>query len=186
MTLENPYGVMKAGLGDEEAIFSTLCRLHEENGMWPMNPEKVRNEIILSTRGGSIGSIIGLIKGKTGTIEGIVWLLLSDTWYTDWVSFNERLLYVVPEFRRSTHAKRLVQFAKWCSDQVTDKLPKGPGQQDEIPLLIGINTFKALEPKMRLYQRQFQQIGALFSYRLVPTTLGPYNQRHIEPPSKHN
>ncbi len=186
MTLENPFGVIKAGPGDEAAIFECLCGLHEENGMWPMNPEKVRQEIDFATKGGSVPSIIGLIRSKTGVIEGIVWLLLSDAWYSDWVSFNERLLYVVPEFRRSTHAKRLVQFAKWCSDQVTDKLPKEEGQQLEIPLLIGIHTFKALEPKMRLYQRQFQQIGALFSYRLVPTTLGPYNQRHVEPLSKHN
>ena len=185
MTIENPFGVVKAGPQDEEAIFACLSKLHAENGMWPMNPDKVRKEIAFATQGGAAPSIIGLIKGPKG-IEGIVWLLMSDDWYTDWVRFNERLLYVLPEHRRSTHAKRLVQFAKWCSDEVSAKLPKEPGQQDEIPLLIGINTFKALESKMRLYQRNFQQVGALFSYRLVPMDLEPYNQRHVAPHTKHN
>ena len=52
MTLDNPYGVIKAGPGDEEAIFECLCRLHEENGMWPMNPDKVKQEIEFATKGG--------------------------------------------------------------------------------------------------------------------------------------
>ena len=175
---ENPFGVVRATPDDEDAIYRVLCRLHGENGMWPMNPEKVLRELRMTTRA-EVPSIIGLIKGDKGVIEGIVWLVMSDDWYTDWVRFNERLLYVPPEHRQSAHAKRLVQFAKWCADEVTAKLPKDPGQQQEIPLLIGINTFKQLEPKMRLYQRNFQQIGALFSYRLVPMELEPYNQRHV-------
>lgn len=176
--MDNPFNVVKATREDEDAIFAVLCRLHEENGMWPMNSEKVRREIENATRAGSEPAIIGLIKSPSGEIEGMVWLLLQDSWYSDWVSFCERLLFVIPEFRRTTHAKRLVQFAKWCSDAMTERLPKQDGQQMEVPLIIGIQTFKALEAKMRLYQRQFSQIGATFMHRMVPTTA--FNQRHIE------
>lgn len=176
--MDNPFGVTKATQADEAAIFSVLCRLHEENGMWPMNPAKVHGAIQEATRGQS-PAIIGLIKNEAGEIEGIVWILLQDAWYSDWVSFCERLLYVVPEHRRSTHAKRLAQFAKWCSDAMSEKLPKAEGQQQEIPLIISIMTLKALEQKMRLYQRQFHQIGAMFMHRLVPNTA--FNQRRIEP-----
>lgn len=179
MTKENPFGVVRATAADEDAIFSALCALHEENGMWPMNPIRVKEEIQKATRGSSRPAIIGLIKGKDGTIEGMVWLLLTDSWYSDWVSWCERLLFVMPEHRRSTHAKRLVQFAKWCSDIMSEQLINANGEQKEIPLIIGIQTFKALEPKMRLYQRQFKQIGATFMHRLVP--LNAFNQRHIEP-----
>lgn len=177
---ENPFGVVRATQADEDAIFEVLCALHEENGMWPMNPVRVREEICKATRGSARPAIIGLIKGETGAIEGLVWLLLTDSWYSDWVSWCERLLFVVPEHRRSTHAKRLVQFAKWCSDAMSEQLRKdGGGEQKEIPLIIGIQTFKALEPKMRLYQRQFSQIGATFMHRMVPKSA--FNQRRIEP-----
>ena len=177
--MDNPFGVVKATQQDEEAIFDTLTRLHEENGMWPMNPERVRSEISNATRGGPSVAIIGLIKSDAGEIEGLVWLLLNDSWYSDYLTWCERLLFVMPEHRRSTHAKRLVQFAKWCSDALSEKLPKEEGQQHEIPLIIGIQTFKALEAKMRLYQRQFTQVGATFMHRSIPKDA--YNQRRIEP-----
>lgn len=178
--MDNPFGVVRATQEDEVAIFECLTRLHNENGMWPMNPAKVQAEIQVATRGGKAVAMIGLIKGKTGAIEGLVWLLLSDSWYSDYYVWSERLLFVMPEFRRSTHAKHLVQFAKWCSDAMSENLPKGEGEQKEIPLIIGIQTFKALMPKMRLYQRQFKQIGATFMHGLAsPDT---FNQRTLEPP----
>lgn len=177
--MDNPFGVVRATPADEQAIFETLEKLHSENGMWPMNHDKVMAAIRVATRGGMPAAIIGLIKGKDGEIEGMIWLILQDSWYSDYLSWNERLLFVVPEHRRSSHAKNLVQFAKWCSDTMSDNLPKQPGQQTEIPLIIGILTFKALEPKMRLYQRQFKQVGATFMHRLVPPEAR--NQRHVEP-----
>lgn len=178
--MDNPFGVIRATRADEDAIFECLTKLHGENGMWPMNNDKVWAQIKVATRAEGNGfQIIGLIKGDTGNIEGLIWLLLTDSWYSDFISFNERLLFVVPECRRSTHAKQLVQFAKWCSDRMSDTLSKDEGQQQEIPLIIGIQTFKALEQKMRLYQRQFKQVGATFMHRMVPADA--FNQRHIEP-----
>jgi len=178
--MDNPFGVVRATPADEQAIYDCLVKLHQENGFYPMNHDKVKDAIMRATRGGTPAAIIGLIKSPKGEIEALIWLILSDAiWYSDYLSWNERLLFVMPEHRRSTHAKRLVQFAKWCSDAMSDSLPKEPGQQTEIPLIIGIHTFKALEAKMRLYQRQFQQIGATFMHRLVPPDA--YNQRHVEP-----
>lgn len=176
---ENPSGVVRAVPADEIHIFETLKRLHEENGMWPMNEKLVQEEIMKATRGSKTEpAVIGLLRGEKGDIQGMVWLLLVSPWYSDWYYWSERLLYVVPEHRRSTHAKRLIAFAKWCADSMTEGVKNADGEQKEIPLLIGIQTFKSLEPKMRLYQRSFNQVGALFQYRLVPQTT--FNQRHVE------
>lgn len=174
--MDNPFGVVRATPAHDEAIFKVLKGLHSENGMWPMNEEKVRLEIYRTTAGIQTG-VIGLILSDTGEIEGLVWLMLQDSWYSDWYSWNERLLYVVPEHRRSTHAKRLAQFAKWCSDAMSEQIKNLGEAQTEIPLIIGIMTFKALEPKMRLYQRQFKQIGATFMHRAVPPDA--YNQKRV-------
>ena len=175
----NPGDILKATQGDEDAIFAVLCRLHEENGLWPMNEKKVRGEIEKATRGDKIQpSIIGLIRGADKGIEGIVWLMLDTPWYGDWYYWSERLVYVVPEHRRSTHVKRLLTFAKWCADQMSAGIADAGEPQKEVPLMIGIQTFKALEPKMRLYQRTFKQVGAQFQYRLVPTT--SFNQKRVE------
>ena len=176
---ENPFGVIRATPEHEDAIFRVLCSLHDENAVCPMVPEKVKQEIECATRGSKDEpAIIGLILGEDKSIEGIVWLTLQPLWYSDWYFLVERLLFVVPEHRRSTHAKRLAQFAKWCSDTMSANLNGPEGSQKEIPLIIGIMTFKSLEPKMRLYQRQFKQIGATFMHRMVPPTT--FNQRHVE------
>lgn len=182
MTDENPSGIIKAGPGDEREIFDVLTRLHEENGMWPMNPMLVEAEIMKATRGSKTEpAVIGLLRGgEKKEIEGMVWLLLVSPWYSDWYYWMERLLFVLPEHRRSTHAKRLIAFAKWCADTMTDGVKDAGGAQTEVPLMIGIQTFKSLEPKMRLYQRSFNQVGALFQYRLVPKAT--FNQRKVESP----
>lgn len=177
--MDNPHGVIRATPEYDEAIFKVLCRLHEENGMWPMNEEKVRLTIYNATHGSPTQPmIIGLILGEDKSIEGLVWLVLTDSWYTDFYCWMEKLLYVTPEHRRSTHAKRLVEFAKWCSDTTSERLKDGDGPQKEIPLVIGIMTYKSLLPKMRLYQRQFKQTGAMFMHRMVPDDA--FNQKRIE------
>lgn len=184
----NPFGVELATPSDEAEIFAVLQRLHTENGMWPMNAEKVRGEISNATRRNpGQPSVIGLLRDRPDSaIEGMVWLMLTDGWYTDWVHWNERLLYVIPECRRSTHSKRLAGFAKWISDVMTEQWQRAqrgkvqaPDAQPEVPLIIGIMTDHNLEAKMRLYQRQFSQIGAIFMHRLVPRT--SYNQKRVIP-----
>lgn len=165
---ENPFGVRKALPSDEGRLLAHLTLLHSENGLAPMNEEKVRDEIRRATE--TRGGIIGVIDGPNG-IEGSVGLVLSQFWYSTSWHLEERWVYVHSDFRRTTHAKRLLMFAKWCKEEMT------AAAGEEINLFIGILTKRQLEPKMRLYQRQFQQVGALFACGPVPEDT--FNQRRV-------
>ena len=178
--MNNPYNVTLASVGDAEQIFAILSNLHEENGIFRLSPEKVRGEILKAVNyDRTAPMLIGLIKDEKGKIEGIAWLALVSDWYTDDFFWGERLIYVVPECRRSTHAKRLIGFAKWVSDQMCEELGKFDDlKQPKVPLIIGIMTQKNLESKMRLYQRQIPQMGATFIYNWE-LDKGFFNQRHL-------
>lgn len=170
--MKNPFGVKRATQEDEEPLFAFLCSLHDENGMAPMSEPKVRAMIERGTR--NQGGIIGLIEGPKG-IEASVGLILGCWWYTDKYHLEEMWTYVHPNYRKNnctgdSHAKRLIEFAKWCSDEMS----RSAGER--IPLLMGILTKKRLEPKMRLYQRQSSQAGALFAW---PPLEGAFNQRRL-------
>lgn len=164
--MDNPMKVRKAQPSDEAKLYAHLMGLHEENGLAPVSEAKVLEEIRRATE--TRGGIIGLIDGDNG-IEASIGLTLSSFWYTDDFHLQERWVYVTPPYRRLDHAKRLLVFGKW----VKDEMSKAAGI--EIPLFLGILTRKKLEGKMRLYQRQFPQVGALFAYGPVPE--GSFNQR---------
>ena len=102
-----------------------LCRdLHEENGIFELNEDKVR--IMLHKAFKREGGILGAI-GPSGSIEGLIYMLVSTFWYSDSPHLEELFLYVSPPFRGKTrNAIELIQFAKWCSEQ------------SGFPLLIGI------------------------------------------------
>lgn len=166
--MENTFGVRRALPVDEQRVYDHLMILHSENGLAPVDENKVWTEIRQATHGD--GGIIGLIEGPKG-IEGSIGLKLSSFWYTSQIHWEERWVYVCADYRRTTHAKRLIGFAKWCADEMT----KHAGVP--VNLYVGIMTFKALEPKMRLYQRSFQQIGALFIHGEKPDDA--FNQRNV-------
>lgn len=163
-------GVRAARAEDEEAIYNLLLLLHAENGLFSVDENKSRQMIRYGTE--AKGGFIGVIEGPNG-IEGCVVLILTTFWYTTDFHLEELCLFVHPDKRRTTHAKRLVEFAKWTSRRLTE-LSGMP-----VPLLIGILTTHKLEPKMRLYQRQVRQIGATFQYGFdLPDS---FNQRRIGP-----
>lgn len=168
--MNNSFGVRKAVPADEQRIFDHLMVLHGENGLAPVSEKKVRVEIARATR--TQGNIIGLIDGpEGGGIEASIGMKLATFWYTDKFHWEELWIFVHPQFRRSTHAKRLIGFAKWCRDEMS----RAAGE--DVNLFVGILTLKALEPKLRLYQRNFPQVGALFAYGPVPNET--FNQRHL-------
>lgn len=158
-------GVRAARPGDENDILQLALMLHKENGMMKLDSEKVMG-IIKRATSGEDGYIIGVIDGPEG-LEGAVCLVIAAMYYTAENHLEELWNFVHPAHRRTTHAKRLIEWSKWCADQLS------------VPLLIGIVTRDRLVPKMRLYQRQLPQIGALFLHGKVPSD--QFNQRNIDP-----
>lgn len=139
-----------ANRGDEEEIIA-LCRmLHEENGLFSMDEEKVRRDIGEALDGEN--GIVGVI-GEPQELHAFTYLRLGQFWYTsDW-SLEERFVFVHPDHRQSKNLQALIAFDK----QMSDKL--------RVPLVIGILSTKRTEAKVRAYQRYLPSVGAFFFYR---------------------
>lgn len=119
--------------------------------MFSMNETKV--QAMLDKAFNQQGAIIGAL-GPTGAIEGAIFMLISNFWYSNDWHLEELFSYVRPEHRRSTNAKELINFGKRCSDELG------------IPLVIGVISNDRTRAKVGLYQRQLADpVGAFFVHR---------------------
>ena len=143
------YTVRLASPQDEEKILDLLMLMHEENGLFEMDHEAVRDMVqkVLNRENG----IIGVIDGGN-EIEAAVCLVIDKLWYAKNWCLNDVFNFVAPKYRRSTRAKALISFAKDYSDQVG------------IPLMMGIVSNVRTEAKIKLLERQMRKAGAFFIY----------------------
>lgn len=134
---------------DEAGIFHLCKLLHGENGLFPMDDELVEETIKNGIT--QNGGIIGLI-GPPDALEGIIYLSISHFWYSRKPHLEELFNFVHPDFRRSDHAKALIDFAKSCTS-------------GNIRLVIGVVSNERTEAKVRLYERRLgKPAGAFFVY----------------------
>jgi len=143
------FEVSIANSTDEDVIFDYLKIMHEENAVFHIDEEKVRNFIKMATD--RKNGVIGIIKGDDG-LEGMICLVVDQLWYSHEWFLNEVFNFVHPEHRKSTRAKSLLAFAKNISDEM------------ELPLLVGVVSNYRTEAKVKLYERQFPKAGAFFMY----------------------
>lgn len=149
--------VRTAGPDDESAVLDLCWKLHEENGIFRLDREKVRALIHAALNPSEAPwltpGIIGLI-GPKSDLQGIIFLMVSTVWYAsdDDRYIEEVLNYVPPEHRRTTHAKELITFAKSCAESLG------------LPLLIGVQSTHRMEAKARLYRRQLPKLGEFFMF----------------------
>lgn len=144
---------------DELNDVMAMCKaLHRENGQFPLNEEKLRErmEAAVNRKWGMVGVI-----GHHHKIEALIFMTIAQFWYTDENHLEELFSYVSPQHRKTTHAKRLVEWAKETADTLGMKL------------LIGIISTIKTEAKVRLYRRQLgAPIGAYFLYGFNRQTAG--------------
>jgi hypothetical protein len=133
------------GRNEEENVMQLCRQLHEENGLFTMDDNKVRGMLsqAFDRKGGILAGV-----GAPGKLEGLLYLLLSSFWYTNDNHWEELFLYVVPEHRKSRNAVELLRFAKWCTDQT------------DYPLFIGVLSNASTERKELLYKRQLHVTDA--------------------------
>lgn len=146
-----PSRVRLATAADKEEVMKLCRQLHGENGLMPMNEEKLSTqlEIALQKKGGFLGII-----GAPGKLEGVIFLIVSTYWYSNHPHLEELFLYVVPDCRRMKVAEQLMEFAKWCSDE------------SGLPLIIGVMSTIRTKGKVRLYQRVFSEpAGSFFVHK---------------------
>jgi GNAT superfamily N-acetyltransferase len=143
---------------EDEPHLMDLCRaLHAENGIVAMDENMVR--AMLSRAFDRKGGIIGVIGEKAKPLEGMIYILISNLWYTSDHHLEELCSFVHPDYRRGGHADALIAFAKRCSDDMTRSMGK------PVPLIIGIFTNSRIAGKVRLYRRQLGwPSGAVFVY----------------------
>lgn len=156
--IERPKSVRIATKKDEQNIFDLLCRLWDENALFSMSPEKVLDAIRHGTR--HEGGIIGIIDDKNGNPIASVGLGISQYWYSQEYFLEEKWIFVSPEHRKSDHAKNLIDFAKWCSENMN------------LILNMGIISTHRTEAKIILYKKRMTQVGAFFMHG-IPNGSGP-------------
>jgi hypothetical protein len=151
-----PSIVRLATPADSQEVWRLFLQAHKENSLFPLAADKVqwlmsrilRPESIPDDDAGPRG-VIGVI-GPAGALEGLVFLLIGQFWYSHEKHLEELIVFTDPECRKSSHAQALVQ---WMKDQV-----KITG----LPLLTGIMSNHRTEAKVRLYSRMLPKVGAFF------------------------
>jgi GNAT superfamily N-acetyltransferase len=147
-----PSGMRMATIGDEERIFALFAVAHADNGYGDMDPVEVRARIARGCRGESI--VIAIIDGPE-RIEAVIALYPERRWYStdalaNWYN-TDLLIYVHPGHRRSRHAAKLFQFAKWWANE------------SGMPTVLGVVPKDDLAGKERLFARHGKKIGGWYS-----------------------
>lgn len=149
-----PDRVRVAAEADRARLWDLLMLAAQENAVFPINEAKVEdalNKILQRER-----AIAGIIDGTTALV-GMACLTYGQMWYTNMWHIEDMAVYVHPDYRRGAqnkgHAKALLQFAKWWSDQLG------------APLLAGVLSKQRTEGKIKLYQRELgPMVGAVFMH----------------------
>jgi GNAT superfamily N-acetyltransferase len=140
---------------DFQEIFRISCLLHLENGQHRFSEEKVRNFIWAGCN--QQRAIIGVI-GPSTDIKAMIYLQVQPIFYSDEFQLGEAFAFVRPDSRRTDYAKRLVRFAKRCSEETG------------MDLLIGIISDERLAAKARLYARELPTGGTYFCHKPISRT----------------
>jgi len=134
--------IVRIATGDEEEDIVRICKeLHAENGQYfKLSEAKVRANLAraFNKKGAMLPAI-----GPPGRIEALGYVSIEQfAWSDDW-HLSEWFNYVLPDYRRSQHAKALLQWEKDAADMMG------------VVLWIGVVSDIRLAAKLRLYRRIF-------------------------------
>lgn len=136
---------------DEESLVDLLRLKHVEDGVGSFDENRVR----LTVHRGIARdfAMVGVIRGKE-RVEASIGLFVGGWWYSSDENLSDLWCFVHPEHRKSTHAKSLIEFAKWAATQL------------DRPLLMAALANETTARKVQLYERQFgKPAGSIFLLR---------------------
>ncbi len=152
-----PEGVIVAERRHERAMFDLVQMDLQENArIAPISNVKVAQLVLSATR--QHGGIGAVIENEQGAPVAVQLMSLEKWWWSEQRFLYKVVDFVHPDYRRSTHAARLVQYAKWATDYFSEKF----GHQ--IYLLSGTLGPKETKSKARFYCRHITQIGVACLY----------------------
>lgn len=145
---------------DLDEVMAAAMMAVQEIGLVKPDPMKLLAEVWPSLH--LNGGMVGLIGKPGGKPEGGVMLRISKMFYSDQEVLEERVVFVLPEYRakKGGRASKLVEFSKKTAEELG------------IPLLIGVMSTVRTEAKVRMYERQFgKPTGAVFLYNMPPKAI---------------
>jgi hypothetical protein len=130
-------------------LFDIFMEAHRLGGWMNVNEDIVRDVIARATRRDTFA--IAVIPGPT-CVEGVIafqpvrqWYGNQDSWY-----WSELLLFVRVEYRKSRHAWKLLQFAKWFQHAVN------------APVMVSLMPKEDFDRKERLLGRFGKRVASSF------------------------
>lgn len=141
--------VRLAAPGDEDSLVDMLQEMHRETGLGKFDPDMVH--VAVQTGIARAGGVVGVIRGPE-EIEATIGLFLGSSWYSREPHLFDLWSFVAESHRRTTHAKSLIQFAKWAAVELN------------MPLLMTLVTNEQTERKAKLFERQMPKAGSLFCF----------------------
>lgn len=141
---------------DIDPLIPLLRLRHNEAGHWcgarrgVFNEPTVRTRLELMICGGGVG-FIGVIKGPK-EIEATIGLVVATFWDSTEHHLEDLFNFVGPDYRRSSHAKRLRIFANDVAERLS------------LPLLLSQMEGDATAQKVRLLDRTMERCGSIFRH----------------------
>lgn len=160
----NPYGVRRATSEDVDALLAFVPLVLSETSLLPLSPEKLER-LIERCAAQESGAIAGIIDGPDG-VDASVGLVFTESEVSDtpfvravWFGLhpNVRRQPSNPKDARAHYGRRLFEFSCWCH-QSLEKVAGHP-----ILMQFDLLSRSALTAKMGLYERNLQQVGAVFA-----------------------
>jgi hypothetical protein len=161
---ENHGLTIRLGTPDDiHDVMTAAVQAIDEIGLVNPDPERLLGDIWPALN--QDGGLIGIICKSDGKPEGGVLLRVGKMWYSNQDVLEERVIFILPEFRNAkpSRAKMLCAFSKKAAEDLG------------LPLLIGVMSNVRTEAKVKMYERQFgKPTGAVFLYNANSETLkGP-------------
>lgn len=152
-----PLPIRTATPDDIDDVMALLRLMHHENGRGPLDEAKVRAAVLRGAH--KQRAFIGII-GEPGVPQATIGLFVESFWYTQAEHLNDLWNFVHPGFRRSSHARDLIEWAKAWSDNLG------------IPLGMGIMSIDRVWEKVELYERRLgPPVGAAFWHEPQPVAV---------------
>lgn len=144
---------------DEDDLMVMLHMMHREAGLHraPICEESVRatvqRAIIPSRNDPNAGMSCCGIIGQPGRLEASICLGVTKPWWSGHSHIGDFWNFVSPEYRKTTHARTLIAFAKVVAETV------------QMELQLGVVSLERTAAKERFFERNgFQRIGGYFRY----------------------
>ncbi len=154
MTVQELSEVRLAAEDDGAAIIQLLREMHGETGIGRFDPQRVAIAIIagIARRGGVIGVIRSPGRGAGRVIEASIGLFIGASWCSSDPHLFDLWSFVGEPYRRSTHQKAMIGFAKQAASDLG------------LPLVMTVVSNEATARKERLFERQLPKSGSLFIF----------------------